>query len=269
MQGRINSGSRLRRAGYFILPGYCIVCRDSSERGLDLCQPCESDLPRLGPHCRVCAAPLALTTSDSDHPGHQPHCGQCLKKPPHYDRVIAPFVYGPPLDRLLSRFKFNSDLVAGRVLGQLLTEALRSRMEGARMTNGAGLPFAHRATPDWIIPAPLHWQRNLFRGFNQARELAEPLSKALQIPVAHRLVKRSKATTPQHRLKRAQRRQNLRHAFTLASQQAAGSIEGRSFAVVDDILTTGSTAEAIASVLKKHGAAEVSIWVVARTRLEN
>ncbi len=269
MQGSINSKRRLRRVSFGVLPGHCLLCRAGSQRNLDLCHPCESELPRLGPHCAICAAPFPTDDAGFNCTSPNMFCGQCLRQAPHFDWVFSPFAYDPPLDHLLSRFKFNSDLVAGQVLGELLANALKTRMDEIRAGNGAQSTSAGGSTPDWIIPTPLHWRRNLSRGFNQASELAGLLSKKLKTPINHRLIKRGKATQPQLRLKQRERRQNLRHAFTLASPQAVESIEGRAFAVVDDILTTGSTAEAIASLLKKYGATEVSIWAVARTRLEN
>lgn len=264
MHGSMNARRRLWRASFGILPGHCVLCRAASRQKLDLCRPCESKLPRLGPHCQSCAVPLILTDADIRPGNSRLRCGRCQTKPPRFDAVIAPYLYAPPLDRLLSRFKFNGDLVAGHLLGELLVGELRARLHAAQTSDG-GIP----GLPERIIPTPLHWRRQLFRGFNQARMLADLLASALHVPVADGLIKRNRATQAQRHLTRDERGKNVKHAFTLASHRATADIEGQHFAVVDDILTTGSTAEAVAALLKKHGAAAVDIWAVARTPLEN
>lgn len=264
MQGSMKARRRLWRASFGILPGHCVLCRAASLQKLDLCRPCVAKLPRLGPHCHSCAAPLPLAETDPGPGKSGLRCGRCQIKPPRFDTVRTPYLYAPPLDGLLSRFKFNSDLVAGKLLGELLANELRTSFYLGQ-TSHSSKP----GLPDWMIPIPLHWRRHLSRGFNQARVLADSLADTLHIPVADGLIKRNKATQAQRQLRRNERSKNVKHAFTLASRRAGTTIEGQNFAVVDDIVTTGSTAEAVAELLKQHGAAAVDIWAVARTRLEN
>ncbi|MBW3568182.1 MAG: ComF family protein, partial [Proteobacteria bacterium] len=100
---------------FSILPGNCLLCRKPSRRRLDLCAPCERDLPELKRACRTCAIPL---------PADDNTCGECLKHPPPQNAARAAFVYGFPVDRLIQRFKFNNAQAVGRVLQEVFAARL-------------------------------------------------------------------------------------------------------------------------------------------------
>lgn len=247
------------RLSYALLPGHCKLCKSDSMRNLDLCALCESDLPDIGHHCNICSEPF---------PSPQPNtpvslltCGNCLNSAshftPHFSHAHIPYLYKAPVDRLLISFKFKGDLVAGKVLGELLSQHIEQRIKH-------GLVI-----PEVLIPVPLHWRRRFGRGFNQAHELTISLSKRLNIPVNNKLVLRKTHTPAQHNLNREQRLRNLRGAFSVSRYACAEQIEGKSFAIVDDVLTTGSTANAIAKLLIDNGAVQVMVWAVARAALEN
>lgn len=224
--------------GFF--PGRCLHCQLPSHRAVDLCVGCEAELVKLAVHCSVCAEPLP-------HPGI---CGHCLKSPPDFFQIVAPYSYEPPLDGWIIRFKHHGDLRAGRVLGWLL----------AQYINGQ---FDTLLKPDCLLPVPLHWRRRLSRGFNQADEITKLIARETGLPLNRRLVSRNKHTGHQQTLNREQRRRNLRRAF-LASPRC----DGLHIGVIDDVVTTASTARAIASALTDAGARSVQIWAVARTALE-
>lgn len=219
----------------FLLPRHCLLCEDTG--GNDgLCEPCRGDLPWLDRTCRHCALPLPR---DSDL------CGHCLSNPPRFDRCRAAFRYAPPVDRLVGQFKNQRWLPAGGLLTRLLAERLRQ----------SGEPM-----PEAIAAVPLHWRRQLRRGFNQAAFVAEKLATELNIPLV-KVAKRRQPTAKQQQLGRRERLRNLQDAF-VARPEFVGD---RHLAIVDDVVTTGATTEALSQQLKKAGARRVEVWALART----
>jgi ComF family protein len=177
-------------------------------------------------------------------------CGGCLKRPPHFDRVEAPWRYAFPIDSLITRFKHQAKWPLGRLLGELLSQhLLHSFAEGL-------------ARPDLLLPVPLAGRRQRLRGFNQAALLAQWLSEQLHLPLQQHWLQRVIDTPAQQQLDAATRKRNLRRAFALAPES---QVSGRHLALVDDVLTTGATAESLARLLKKSGAARVDIYCLART----
>lgn len=118
--------------------------------------------------------------------------------------------------------------------------------------------YHQQPLPDLIIPMPLHRKRLQERGFNQALEIAKPVSRALKIPIDQAVI-RSKATLPQSTLHADERKRNMAKAFTTTRSYA-----GLHVAVIDDVMTTGHTVTALAQLLIRHGAARVDIWCCAR-----
>jgi ComF family protein len=219
----------------------CTLCDEPADTPHSLCVSCESELPWLGARCQVCALPLP-------HAGLT--CGGCLRRPPRFDRVEAPWRYAFPVDSLITRFKHQAKWPLGRLLGELLSHHLLHAFD-------EGL-----ARPDLLLPVPLAERRQRQRGFNQAALLAQWLSEQLQLPVQHHWLQRLIDTPAQQQLDAATRKRNLRRAFALAP---ASAVSGRHLALVDDVLTTGATAESLARLLKQAGAARVDIYCLART----
>lgn len=217
-----------------ILPSHCVLCQADDPSGLHLCPDCRADLPWLAAGCPRCAVPLAV-------PG-QP-CGACQTRPPPFDTAVALFDYAPPLDGLVQQFKFGQGLYLARLFAGLLAERL-----------------ADTPRPDCILPVPLHPHRQRERGFNQALEIARPLARRLGCRVDVTTCVRARATPPQTQLSAARRRRNLRDAFRLARPLAA-----RHIALLDDVMTTGSTLAALAGLLRQAGAERIDVWVCART----
>ena len=197
-----------------------------------------AELPWLTSGCHQCAQPVTALA-----PGNR--CGACQRRPPAFDATTALFHYRPPVDYLLKRLKFASDLSIAPLLGSLLARQL-----GLRQTPLPGL----------LVPVPLHHSRVRERGFNQATELARALGKQLHIPMAQRLCRRQRRTEAQSRLPPAARRLNLRNAFTVS-----GAPDNRHIAIIDDVMTTGHTANELARVLKQAGAECIEVWVIARS----
>ncbi len=246
---------RLREGAAFLqgvlLPSPCLLCGASQShyqhRQL-LCGDCELALPyliRAEALCQTCALPLA---------GDSSYCGQCLNYPPAFSRSLIPFAYSYPLDSLIHRFKYRHQLTDGRALTSLLAEHLRACYQ-----EDSKLRY-----PDLIIPVPLHWTRRLGRGFNQTEIMAWQLASELGIPADSRLCRRSRRTLAQRGLGREKRQKNLRRAFEL-SKGAEETLNGRCIALLDDVVTTSSTARALSALLIKAGANDVQIWALART----
>ncbi|MBM3111987.1 ComF family protein [Pseudomonas sp. P66] len=219
----------------------CLLCNETTEQPYPLCVACEIELPWLGDGCQVCALPL---------PMHGLTCAQCTRRAPAFYRVETPWHYGFPLDALISRFKYNSQWPTGRLLAQLLGRWLTHRF-------GEGLP-----RPTLLLPVPLSRRKLRQRGYNQAAMLARWLATHTGIPCTELSLKRLVDTPAQQGLKARERKRNLHQAFAIEDTQA---LEGRHVALIDDVLTTGATAQAIASLLRKAGVRRVDVYCLART----
>lgn len=235
----------LDQLSFLLFPGCCLICQGDSHRQLDLCQPCEAELPWLTTACPRCAYPVKQANQ---------LCGQCLLKPPSFSRCVTLCHYRAPIDRLIGQFKYHKRYSYGRVMATLLGKHIRHVYQ-----HHSGQP----PLPDLIAPVPMHWRRKLSRGFNHGEQLAEQISRQLQLPVFNGL-QRTRNSPPQQGLSAEQRRRNLRGAFVVRRKQR---IDGLSVALIDDVITTGSTAEALSQLLLSAGAREVHIWSLARTPL--
>lgn len=212
----------------------CALCGCRSGESL-MCQACVDALPRIVRACARCAIPLASEAT---------LCGECVRAGRHaFDDSLAVFEYRFPVDRLVQRFKYAGDLALGRWFAERLAE-------------GA----AKRPRPDLIVAVPLANRSLRRRGFNQALVLARHVAASLVLRCEIDAVSRVRETAKQEGLGRRQRIENLRDAFRCDLRLA-----GEHVAVVDDVVTTGATAGALARVLREGGAGRVSVWAVART----
>lgn len=219
-------------------PPSCILCGGGGDVGIDLCRDCAADLPRNETACVVCAEPLSGA-------GTPQVCGSCLCDPPPFSRSFVPFRYAYPLDHLVHGLKFRNELACGRVLGQVFARCLLAR----------GEPL-----PDAIVPVPLAPRRYWQRGYNQASELALAIRRATGIAVTSDVAIRQRETAEQAGLDRKARRRNVRGAFA-----AVAPLRARHVAILDDVVTTGSTVRELAEVLRQAGAEQVAVWAIART----
>jgi ComF family protein len=182
-----------------------------------------------------------------------PRCGACLDQPPAYDATFAAVDYAAPLDQLVIGLKFGSRLALAPLFAGLMRDAL---------LHAPQVPL-----PDLLIPVPLGGERLARRGFNQALEIARPLSRALGIDLQARAALRLRETDAQSTLHPEQRRKNMRGAFSVAPA-FVGKLHGLHVGVVDDVMTTGETLNELAATLKRFGAARVTNLVFARTLLK-
>ena len=225
-----------------LMPTSCCVCRDFGHHKLaNLCQSCRLSCQGIQLQCARCALPLQQVSM---------RCGNCLKHPPAFDAAFSAFLYQPPVSLLIPGIKNGVDQTALPALSELFCEQLAARFSWPEQ-----MPAA-------ILPIPLHWRRYLGRGFNQSLALGRYLGNRLKLPVANDILKRTRHAAPQQGLKRSVRLRNLKSAF-VATQAA----EGRSFIIVDDVMTTGATMDAAATALKAAGATSVIAWSLARTAI--
>jgi ComF family protein len=218
-----------------------LLCDESTDAPYPVCTACETELPWLGDQCQQCALPLAMSGLS---------CAQCTLHLPAFDEVLAPWLYEFPVDSLITRFKHQGNWPMGRLLAQLLGQFLQHRFD-------EGL-----SRPDFLLPVPLASKRLRQRGYNQAGMLADWLGTQLQLFVESRLVTRPLETPTQQGLDAKARKRNLRGAFAVVDEE---KIKDKHVALVDDVLTTGSTADAIARLLIKAGARRVDVYCLART----
>lgn len=221
---------------------FCLICDEATNSSHSVCNVCETELPWLLEHCEVCALPLPMEGLI---------CGQCQKKPPAFKQVVAPWTYGFPVDTLISRFKHQSRWPLGLMLARLLGQYLQHRFDDTELTR-----------PDCLLPVPMARKRLRERGFNQALMLARWLSEDLDLPHDEHLLLRPHETVAQQALDAKTRQRNLLMAFALAP---GAQVQGRHFALVDDVLTTGATAHSLARLLMAAGARQVDVYCLART----
>lgn len=228
---------RIRLSLHALFPGHCYLCEADVAPAKLLCEGCQLDLPWLGKVCQCCSIPMMLSKAAL--------CGHCLAQPPAYDRVYGLFAYAPPVNGLIKAFKFNQRLFLSRLFSQLMVEYMQHQMA---------------ELPDLVIPVPLHRTRIRERGFNQALELAKPICKKLDLSLTTRLVSRSVYRCPQSGLPAKQRISNIAGAFSVNSDVLPDHV-----LLVDDVMTTGATLNALATVLKSGGVRRVDALVLARS----
>jgi ComF family protein len=226
----LNIGAKLRH----LMPAQpCVLCGSMSLDGL-WCADCDKSLPYLDTaHCPVCALPTPAGET----------CGRCLRHSPSFTRTTAVFGYAFPLDKLIQAMKYGEQLA----LAHTFAEKLALRLGRASL-------------PDCVIPMPLHPARLRERGFNQSLLVAARTAGRLDLELLANACQRVRDTPPQSALPWKERKKNVRNTF-----RCDMDLTGKHVALVDDVLTTGASLNALAEAVKKRGAAEISAWVVART----
>jgi len=232
----VNNWLTITRPGKPFPPTVCFLCGANTDTGRLFCNSCPRDFARTGKVCPICGKEVV-------HDGLP--CSSCSKRPPGYDCLIAPFHYTYPVSLLIKLLKYNNKIEISRELGKAL----------------AGLIVARgRPLPEVVIPVPLHPIRTITRGYNQAGEIAFAVAAQLNLPVDTGLVRRSRHTRPQFNLNPAHRRMNMRGAFKLRPGPGY-----RTVAIVDDVVTTGATANEVAMLLRRAGMKTIEVWACART----
>ena len=220
-------------AHYFKLPSYCLLCKQNNPSRLNLCPECIDCLQPLTNGCACCARPL--------NDGAGGLCGVCIKSQPSFNQVWCSYIYQEPLRSMIHDFKFKQQLHLVKTLGHLMMASAPSHLDNA-----------------CIIPVPLHPNRLRNRGYNQASVLAKYLSRQCNIPVDYNLCKRVTNTLPQALLGIKERSSNTNNAFSARKSPYSTCI------IVDDLITTGHTANELSKALKRQGVNCVFVWCIAR-----
>ncbi|MEO6408803.1 MAG: ComF family protein [Burkholderiaceae bacterium] len=219
-------------------PSLCAVCHDWGTHRV--CETCLARFASPLARCSRCAIEL---------PSGVAVCGRCLAVPPAFERTLAALPYAYPWDGLVLRFKFSAGLDLVRVLAQQLAACVQAGDD---------------ALPSLVLPVPLALPRLRERGYNQAWELARRVAADAGRHTDARLLLRVRDGPHQLALPADRRAANVRGAFAVEPLRRA-ELQGRTIALVDDVMTTGATANEAATVLLKAGAASVHVWVLART----
>ncbi|MDF1689408.1 MAG: ComF family protein [Cycloclasticus sp.] len=217
-----------------LYPLTCFICEQQGHNGLDLCSHCLNDLKPITPSCSICN--IQLTTKSSI-------CGRCLKTPPSFDQIISLYQYEGIAQFLLQSLKFQARHSCARTMGKLMARHFTQLNK----------------QPDLLLAVPLHAKRLRERGFNQSELIVQYIQKALDAPLNQHSLKRVVNTASQTTLKPPERRKNLKNAFHYTPVKDINSV-----AIIDDVVTTGSTANEIAKTLKKQGVQHVEVWSFAR-----
>ena len=226
----LNIRSTLER----LLPAQpCMLCGAMSRDGL-WCNACNNSLPYLDmPHCPVCALPTPAGEV----------CGHCLSDLPRFTSTTAVYGYSFPLDKLVHGMKYGEQLA----LAHAFALRLMQRID-------------RNSLPDCVIAMPLHPAKLRERGFNQSQLIASSLSRKLKLKLLTGACERVRDTPPQSSLKWKERRKNVRNAF-----RCNIDLTGKKVTLVDDVLTTGASMNALAEAVSAKGAADIAAWVIART----
>ncbi|WP_317854542.1 ComF family protein [Chakrabartyella piscis] len=226
---------------YVFFPPYCVICGKHlhfAKWDQRLCAHCEQETPYIqGDVCEICGKPAIGGTL----------CEQCLRKRPVFTKACAAFVYDD-VRKGIARYKYSGGKVDGDTYGILMAEYL--------------LQF-HKdwiAEMDFITPVPLHPKKQRKRGFNQSGILCEWISEICDIPYEEDVLQRTKNTKPQSKLDGKKRESNLKGVFT------AQKCKDKAVLLVDDIFTTGTTANECSKELYRKGAKEVRIFCLSHTK---
>jgi ComF family protein len=238
----LHKSELLEAAVSLLYPATCTICGKTVRAGVYLCNDCEAKIVRIAPpFCQTCSEPFEGSINSAFT------CANCAHRTIYFDAAVAAYRGRGIVRDVIHQFKYNRQIH----LRHLVARWLRAALDDERLS---GYNF------DVIVPVPLHPARQRERGFNQASLLAELLSAQTSIR-CRPLLKRIRYTTTQTALDRAERMENLHNAFRLRKN---ADVRGLRVLLIDDVLTTGSTLNECARVLKGAGAISVHAATAAR-----
>lgn len=225
----------LNRLMDLIFPQECMVCNSSIEIEYGICSKCRSTMvPSPKPSCDICGIPIGTAGT----------CINCLNTPPAYDRIVTAYKYEGIIKDIIHLFKYRGKTTFKKFLGSVIHEII----------------IKENISPDIITFIPMHWTRLISRGYNHSALIAKETAKLSgKIKADFNILRKLKKTAPQTGLTSDKRKSNIKGSF------AARNVKGLKVLVIDDVITTGATAGAVAGVLKKAGADSVYIAGIGRT----
>jgi ComF family protein len=227
-----------------VFPPACLLCGEASPgSAARICPRCETALTADGAaRCPRCAKPLPEhARADADG------CPLCRDKRWRFQHAVALGTYGGEVRNLILRIKQPRHESLCLAAGELLATRIAGQLNGS--------------LPDLVAPVPMHWLRKLWRGMNDSELLSEAVAEHLRLPLHNRLLRCLRATRKQGTLLPTERRLNVRGAYGVRRRN---KVSGAHVLVVDDVMTTGATANELARILSNAGAARVTVAVVAR-----
>lgn len=229
---------RLKRFIDWLLPSYCLTCHIQINAECTVfCESCKLKLPYLDNACSQCSQPFS---------GFSDTCGRCMATPPSFDECFCAFEYLPPISDEICRLKYANQPQLAKRLAALLADELVQR---------------EISLPEALAYVPMHSSSLRRRGFNQSYEIAKHLSKRLNLPLVTASLSKTRATKRQATVTFSERKKNLKNSFSITKP-----IGFKHIAIIDDVVTTGATAEEIAKIIKKNGVDYLQVWGIARTR---
>ncbi|GJL77702.1 MAG: phosphoribosyltransferase [Nitrospinaceae bacterium] len=229
-----------------LFPRNCIFCEKSREGGGEfLCRLCETEIVFIDPpFCYGCGIPAEISY---DYPTENFECALCRKNSYSFDRARSLGAYDAVLKQLIQYFKFRNQPGVMKDIVPLLSEYFSRRDE-----SWDGF---------YVSPVPLHFRKMKERTFDQSFLLAREVARTLNLPLANGLLRRIKDTPSQAKKTKAERARNIKGAFQV---DRPDRVAGLDILLVDDVLTTGSTASEAARMLKRSGARRVDIFTLGR-----
>lgn len=228
-----------------VFPPLCTLCGKAIARG-PICPTCWAKArPIVGPMCIRCGIPVASAKQGGDASVYR--CQTCRQKSWAFDRARSGYIFEGPVREAIHLLKYQGRIRIGTWLGKRMAEVCSLIGDGC----GEGV----------LVPVPLNVERLREREFNQSLTLAKSLAKAFRLPMRPLLLERKGGSTPQVGLSPEDRWANVRGAFAVRVDKG---IRGKGIILVDDVFTTGATANECARVLKKAGARRVEVWTLAR-----
>lgn len=220
----------------------CFLCGYSIDKLNYVCNPCYELLPWNSHACYSCSVALPYASSLSC--SQKPICAKCRLTTPKY-QILAPFKYDEVIVHIIKSIKYHGAAQPYAFLAETLVNYL--------------LVNAYLSKIDVVIPVPLFPAKQSRRGFNQAIELAKAINKTMGINIDYFGCERIKNTPSQTKYNIDERRSNLRNSFV-----ARRNFSGERVVILDDVVTTGATVNALAEVIYGKGALMVEVWAIAR-----
>lgn len=225
----------------FLTGEKCYICK---VHGGFVCKECVSKLPYIkGNKCKICLAPIGGEGVNKD-----PICGECIKNPPYFKKVISTFWYEDSIKDIMHDIKFHQKyFYVSKIFSLIKTN----------VTNY----FSNLGKIDFIVPIPLSKKRKIERGYNQSLLIAKELSKITKIPVLNNFLIKNKDLPPIMTMSREERFKNIKGTFSVAKKNSIDTI-----VLVDDIITTTATIREASKTLKKGGCNEIYVFTICRTK---
>lgn len=220
-----------------IFPQRCFICKNFS-RTEGLCQTCWKKITWISePKCKICGCPFEFKFDSV--------CFKCISKKPYFDKAISAFEYDDYSKPLIVMFKHYDVTILAKYLSKIMYAASQNEIECF----------------DVVVPVPITLSKRLKRKYNQSELLARYFSKLSRIEYAPEVLIKTKDTVDQEKLSAKNRKKNLSEVFSISSNK---KINGKNVILIDDVFTTGATANECAKVLKKNGAKNIIVITAAR-----